>query len=221
MIPKAARRAGEGGEGSRRGDPRSRSHEHDPPERARRRRAPAPSWAVVSRLCWRESAQRRRRACVAVCSGCGPVYARVCACEAHPSRGRQIAVCSSPGPLSPASLNSYHNRLLSARATLRFSLLPYVLLCVSPVSLSDPQQPGTHLADRLGWGPERPRPGVRSFQAGAGGCGSAGRRWRAGTRSVAVPEPEAAPPPRSENRERGGERAESKEEVIVINECHN
>lgn len=116
VIPKAVRRAGEGGEGSRRGDPRSRSHKHDPPERARRRRAPAPSWAVVTRLCWRESAQRRRRACVAVCSGCEPVYARVCACGAHPSRGLQIAVCGSPGPpLLPLWIAS-HNRLLSARA---------------------------------------------------------------------------------------------------------
>lgn len=44
---------------------------------------------------------------MAVCSGCGPVYARVCACEAHPSRGRQIGVCGSPVPLSPASLNPY------------------------------------------------------------------------------------------------------------------
>lgn len=116
-----------------------------------------------------------------------------------------------------------HNRLSLRVQTLRFSLLPYVLLCVSPASLSDPQQPDTHLAHRSGWGPERPPPRVRSFQAGAGGCGSAGRRWREGTRSVAAPEPEAAPPPipRSENGERGGERAESKEEVIVINECHN
>lgn len=89
--------------------------------REARRRALAPSWAVVTRLCWRESAQPRRRACVAVCSGWGPVYARVCACEAHPSRGRQIGVCGSPVPLSPVSLNPFPQPSpLSGRASLRF-----------------------------------------------------------------------------------------------------
>lgn len=33
-----------------------------------------------------------------MCSGCGPVYAPVCACEAHPSRARQVSVCSSVCP---------------------------------------------------------------------------------------------------------------------------
>lgn len=112
-----------------------------------------------------------------------------------PGAARSLSAAPRGPPLS--CLSEFLATTVSSRRvqTLRFSLLPYVLLCVSPASLSDPQQPGTHLADRLGWGPERLRPRVRSFQAGAGGCGSAGRRWRAGTRSVAAPEPEAAPPP--------------------------
>lgn len=59
---------------------------------------PRPSREVVTRLCWRESAQRKQRECVAVCSGCGPVYAPECARQAHLSCARQVSACSSVCP---------------------------------------------------------------------------------------------------------------------------
>ncbi|MEJ1285367.1 SH3 and cysteine rich domain 2 [Cricetulus griseus] len=117
-----------------------------------------------------------------------------------------MRVCGSPVPLSSVSLNPFPQPS-PLSGPLRFP----TCFSVSPASLSDPQQPGIHLAHRER---RRPRPRVRSFRAGAGGCGSTGstgstgRRWRAGTRNVGAPEPEAAPPP-TRRAWRGEERGQN------------
>lgn len=100
-TPKALRGArGEWSATRGHGEPPARRH--DTPLRARSGRLPRPSGEVVTRLCWRESAQRRRRECVAVCSErvWAGVRAGVCV-RGAPLRARQPLCAAQPEARSP------------------------------------------------------------------------------------------------------------------------
>jgi hypothetical protein len=111
--------------------------------RERSGRALATSGKVVTRLCWRESAQ-----CVAVCVAAVGRCTRACVrARRTPSRGRQISVCSSVRPsfLKAVSLGMVSTTVCLSWCPLCASLS--VFLGVSTifslnlrVSFSDPQQ---------------------------------------------------------------------------------
>lgn len=174
--------------------------------REARRGALAPSWAVVTRLCWRESAQRAPGVCGRVWRVGAGVRARVCVRGAPlpwpPDRCLRL-----PGPPLSGLSESVSTTVssLSGRASLRFPT------CFS-VCLRCPSLTHSSLAST-----SRTRVSLEALEAAAPGAQLSsqcwglrqlGRRWRAGTGSVAAPEPEAAPPP-TRRAWRGEERGQN------------
>lgn len=156
-----------------------------------------------------------------MCSGCGPVYAPVCACEAHPSRARQVSVCSSVCPSLPVSLRKcLYNLFVFVSLPLSFGV--YIRLSLGLwMSLSDPPQSCVSPPpSQVRLGDVRPRPGGAQLPSARWGlrqrrpsrAGTGGLLLRLRSRRTGSPTPHPGS---------GTGWVEAKREVIVINECHN